>query len=135
MRIGRRNQEPTDTKKKILTTAKDKIAQITTPDETARGGKETNPINNLEDLLNIDFLAMQDGKTSDQGEHPFDLSFVHSQVADYPDYSEDELPIQKRARHLNSDDGEEMSVIASDSSFNDKLREAEFLDDSDADSQ
>jgi hypothetical protein len=78
MRIGRRNQEPTDAKKKILTTARDKIAQMSTPGDTARGGRETNKITNLDDLLNIDFLAMQEGKTDDQGEHPFDLSFVHS---------------------------------------------------------
>lgn len=57
-------------------------------------------------------------------------------MADYPDYSDEELPAQKKLRNINSDDdGEEVSAIASDSSFNEKLREAEFLDDSDADSQ
>jgi len=32
----------------------------------------------------------KDSKGDGSGEHPFDLSYVHSQIADYPDFSDNE---------------------------------------------
>ena len=47
---------------------------------------------NLEDLLNNhDKFINGEQEGSDAIEqHPFDLSFVHSQIVDYPDFSDDE---------------------------------------------
>jgi len=41
---------------------------------------------NLEQFLGLE----KDSKGGDSGEHPFDLSYVHSQIADYPDFSDAE---------------------------------------------
>lgn len=42
-------------------------------------------MHNLEQFLGIE----KDSRGGDSGEHPFDLSQVHSQIADYPDFSDD----------------------------------------------
>jgi hypothetical protein len=65
-------------------------------------------------------------------QHPFDLSFVHSQIADYPDFSDDEPATQRKVKAINSED-EELSAIASDSSFNEELRKNEEPEESEQD--
>jgi len=60
---------------------------------------------------------MKKDSHSDSGEHPFDLSFIHSITPDYPNYmsDDDHQKVQKSFDDLAS------SAIASDSSFHSKL--------------
>ena len=76
-----------------------------------------------------------DNFRNDSGEHPFDLSQVHSQIADYPDISDEGEqnthfpPINQRQRantryNEQQDIGgqdPEISAIASDSSLSQEL--------------
>lgn len=62
---------------------------------TSREGKRNRKdIKNLDELLNLQGVidSKEDDGISQEGDHPFDLSQVHSQIADYPDYSEDDQP-------------------------------------------
>ena len=78
-----------------MTNDKDKLANHT-PNPKDKSDKK-NSLKNLDNLLNIDQVIgdtdrkedNKDAKKSD-GDHPFDLSFVHSQMEDYPDLSDDE---------------------------------------------
>lgn len=58
--------------------------------------KEPQNMSQLDDLVNIEKFLGNIGERNNEeklsdGEHPFDLSFVHSQIADYPDFSDDEI--------------------------------------------
>lgn len=53
-------------------------------------------LKNLDDLLELQEALGSVGEGASDGEHPFDLSQVHSQIADYPDYSDEDQPQGKK---------------------------------------
>lgn len=63
-----------------------------------------------------------------QGEHPFDLSYVHSQIADYPDFSGDDAEIEGNLQGAEEKSYDDLSAIASDSSFASKLQPKNVVD-------
>ena len=103
----------------------------------------------MSDIQNIELLLgnIGDGENfrNDSGEHPFDLSQVHSQIADYPDISDEGeqnahfLPINQRQRlntryneHQDIEDQDpEISAIASDSSLSQELQPKDLTDSED----
>lgn len=93
-------------KKEILTGDKDNLAVKHDRDKKAANLNASG--SNLDDLVNIEQFLINaqrlDSKQSSNGEHPFDLSFVHSQIADYPDYSSDEQPQAIRRVDRSQDD-------------------------------
>jgi hypothetical protein len=84
----------------------------------------------MSDMHNLEqFLGLEKDSKHDSGEHPFDLSYVHSQIADYPDFSDAE-PDNVHQKQVNEHSNDEMSAIASDSSYAEKLR-PKMVEDSD----
>lgn len=57
----------------------------------------------------------------DSGEHAFDLSFIQSQINDYPEFSESERGhVQNRKKNTSFDDLED-SAIESDGSLKNQI--------------
>lgn len=117
--------------KKIQTVEGDQLAvkQDRSPPPSAK--------NTISDVKHLEqFLGIDASKGGSSGEHPFDLSYVHSQIADYPDFSEDDAIIkQMKTQGILEDkelkEYEDLSAIASDSSFAQKLQPQMIIDSDD----
>jgi hypothetical protein len=117
-------------KRKIQTGLVDKhqlaMKEIRSPENASKN--TMSDFNQLEQFVGLDQIS---GRVS--GENPFDLSQVHSQIADYPDFSDDEPNMARKAQSEKDFEDDQLSAIASDSSFASKLQPKEVEDSDGAD--
>ena len=98
------------------------LKEIRSPENASK--RTMSDLNQLEQFIGLDNISGHDS-----GENPFDLSQVHSQIADYPDFSDDEQNHPTRKAHSEKDfEDDQLSAIASDSSFASKLQPKEVED-------
>jgi len=108
-----------------MTSEKDKLANRT-PTQTDQQSKKREVKNigdvDFEELIGTDRKELIGQDKNSEGDHPFNLSFVHSQIEDYPDLSDEEnlnkLMTQKKKVGI-APSQDDASAIRSDSSFAD----------------